>query len=66
MKPRELQTKVVARQGRIGDELIFQYDNLFHVLSVNIRHLAKNQPQSGAGRVEKKREQWIEKRSSDS
>jgi hypothetical protein len=48
MKPQELEKRVAERHGRIGDELIFQYDNLFHVLSVTIRPLSHKQWISGA------------------
>jgi hypothetical protein len=48
MKPRELETKVAERQGYIREELIFQYDNLFHVLSVTIRPLSHKQWTTGA------------------
>jgi hypothetical protein len=43
----ELRVKIAARQGRMADELIFQYDNLFHVLSVTIRPLSRKQWVSG-------------------
>jgi hypothetical protein len=48
MKPKELELKIADRQGRIADELIFQYDNLLHVLSVTIRPLSHKQWVSGA------------------
>jgi hypothetical protein len=48
MKYQELDKRVAMRQGRIRDELIFQYDNLFHVLSVTIRPLSHKQWTRGA------------------
>lgn len=48
MKPHELEKKVAERQGMIREELIFQYDNFFHVLSVTIRPLSHKQWTTGA------------------
>jgi hypothetical protein len=45
--PKEVEKKVAARQGRIAPELVFQYDNLFHVLSVTIRRISHRQWTSG-------------------
>ena len=48
MKSKELEIKLAKREGRIRDELIFQYDNLLHVLSVTIRPLSRKRWVSGA------------------
>jgi hypothetical protein len=48
MKSHELDQKIAERKGHVRDELIFQYDNLFHVLSVTIRPLSHKQWTSGA------------------
>jgi hypothetical protein len=47
MKPKELEQRIAARQGRIADELILQYENLFHVLSVSSRRMSHKQWTSG-------------------
>ena len=48
MKPRELEARIAERRESIAEELIFQYDNLFHVLSVTVRPLSHKQWTSGA------------------
>ena len=43
MRQKELEDRVAAREDRIAPELLFQYENLFHVLSVTIRPLSHMQ-----------------------
>ena len=47
MKQKDLEQRIAARQGRIADELILQYENLFHLLSVTSRRMSHKQWTSG-------------------
>ena len=41
MRQKELEEKGAARQGRIAPELLFQFENLFHVLKVTIQPISR-------------------------